>query len=361
MGTFALFRKFSPRFTRCYVRYQHVDSSKLFLTEFGDPAKVVKKEEFALQLADMASKQVLVKMLQAPINPADINTIQGVYGVKPNLPFTLGNEGFGIIEKAGSEVKNLKVGDWVIPGTNAWGTWRSYALEEEKNLIKIPNDLDPAMAATLAVNPCTAFRMLQDFETLSKGDTVLQNAANSAVGQNVIQIARHLGFRTVNILRNREGIEKLKQDLQDLGADYVLTEEEFRASKLFKNGELAQPKLVLNCVSGKAVIELVKAMAENGTLVTYGGMSRQPLIVPTSAFIFKNIRLVGYWMTRWNWQHGSNSTERKDMLAMLCNMAKQGSLVAPKHEFVPLDSFQEALARSCDTTRFHETKLIFKF
>lgn len=58
MGTFALFRKFLPRFTRCYVRYQHVDSSKLFLTEFGDPAKVVKKEEFALQLADMASKQV---------------------------------------------------------------------------------------------------------------------------------------------------------------------------------------------------------------------------------------------------------------------------------------------------------------
>lgn len=254
--------------------------------------------------------QVLIKMIQSPINPADINTIQGVYGVKPNLPFTLGNEGFGSVEKIGSEVKNLKVGDWVIPGTNAWGTWRTHALEEEKNLLKIPNDIDPAMAATLAVNPGTAYRMLKDFEKLNKGDIVLQNAANSAVGQHVIQIAHHLGFRTVNILRNREGIDKLKQELKDLGADYVLTDEEFRSSKLFKNGDLAPPKLVLNCVSGKAVIELVKAMADNATLVTYGGMSRQPLVVPTSAFIFKNIRLVGYWMTRWNWKHGVESPER---------------------------------------------------
>ena len=159
------------------------------------------------------------------------------------------------------------------------------------------------MAATLAVNPCTAYRMLKDFEHLESGDIVLQNGANSAVGQCVIQIAKHFGYRTVNVVRNRENIYQLKQELSALGADHVLTEEELRSCKLFKNGELAAPKLVLNCVSGKSVIELIKAMADSGTLVTYGGMSRQPLIVPTSAFIFKNIRLVGYWMTRWNWHH----------------------------------------------------------
>ena len=249
-------------------------------------------------------------MIQSPINPADINTIQGVYGVKPPLPFTLGNEGFGCVERVGNDVQNLKVGDWVIPANNAWGTWRTHAIEDEHNLLKIPNDIDPTMAATLAVNPCTAYRMLKDFESLEEGDTVLQNASNSAVGQSVIQIAHHLGYKTVNIVRNRDGIEKLKQALQDLGADYVLTEEELRSSKLFKGGEVPLPKLVLNCVSGKAVIELVKAMAENATLVTYGGMSRQPLVVPTSPFIFKNIRLAGFWMTRWNWQHGACSPER---------------------------------------------------
>lgn len=49
------------------------------------------------------------------------------------------------------------------------------------------------------------------------------------------------------------------------------------------------------------------------------------------------------------------------MLAKLCAMARQGSLRAPKHELVTIDSFQDALARSSDASRFHEAKLIFKF
>ena len=248
-------------------------------------------------------------MMNAPINPADINTIQGVYGATPSLPFTLGNEGLGRVEGVGSGVCQFNVGDWVIPGTNAWGTWRSHAVEKESTLQRISNDIDPVMAATLAVNPCTAYRMLHDFVPLSKDDTVLQNGANSAVGQSVIQICHRLGLRTINIVRKRENIEELKQELIEMGADFVLTEEELRTSTIFKDEKLAQPKLVLNCVSGKGVISLVKAVANGGTIVTYGGMSRQPLVVPTSALIFKDIRLVGYWMTRWNWQH-KNSSER---------------------------------------------------
>ena len=209
-------------------------------------------------------------MINVPINPADINTIQGVYGVKPPLPFILGNEGFGIVEHVGGNVQNLKKGDWVIPATNAWGTWRSYAVDNEKNLQKIPNDIDQVTAATLAVNPCTAYRMLLDYVNLSEGDTVLQNGANSAGGQNVIQISRHIKFCTINIIRNREGIDALKEELKNLGADYVFTDEEFKSSKIFK--QIPPPKLVLNCVSGKGVIDLVKAVAENGTIVTYGGI-----------------------------------------------------------------------------------------
>lgn len=72
--------------------------------------------------------------------------------------------------------------------------------------------------------------MLHDFVSLNKGDVIIQNGANSACGQNVIQLARILGYQTVNIIRNRPepDLENLKNHLKSLGARYVLTEEELR-------------------------------------------------------------------------------------------------------------------------------------
>jgi trans-2-enoyl-CoA reductase len=60
-------------------------------------------------------------MLAAPINPADLNMIEGVYGVKPKLPAIGGNEGVGTIIGVGSAVKGLSVNDNVIPATPGLG------------------------------------------------------------------------------------------------------------------------------------------------------------------------------------------------------------------------------------------------
>lgn len=54
-----LFSKFSPRISLKYVRHQHISASKLFLDEFGDPAKVVKKEDFTLDVPEMRTSQVI--------------------------------------------------------------------------------------------------------------------------------------------------------------------------------------------------------------------------------------------------------------------------------------------------------------
>jgi trans-2-enoyl-CoA reductase len=72
-------------------------------------------------VGEPSDNQVLVKMLAAPINPADINMIQGVYGIKPKLPAIGGNEGVGVIEKVGKNVKKLQKGDRVIPANPGFG------------------------------------------------------------------------------------------------------------------------------------------------------------------------------------------------------------------------------------------------
>lgn len=70
--------------------------------------------------------------------------------------------------------------------------------------------MDTVEASMFNVNPCTAYRMLKDFVALKPGDTVIQNGANSAVGQLVIQLCKIWGIKTVNIVRDRPDIENLK-------------------------------------------------------------------------------------------------------------------------------------------------------
>ena len=143
----------------------------LIYEEFGEPSKVLKKCELKDQIdGPLESRQVLIAYKASPINPADINTIQGVYAVKPKLPAIGGNEGVAEVIKVGPEVTDMKVGDRVMPSISASGTWRTYAVMNSTDVMKIDPQLDVLSAAQLSVNPCTAFRMLKDYVQLDKGN-----------------------------------------------------------------------------------------------------------------------------------------------------------------------------------------------
>lgn len=78
-----------------------------------------------------------MKFLVAPVNPADINLVQGVYPVKVELPATGGIEGVGEVVQVGSQVTSLKPGDRVIPNSEGFGTWRSYGVVKQDILYKV--------------------------------------------------------------------------------------------------------------------------------------------------------------------------------------------------------------------------------
>lgn len=80
----------------------------------------------------------------------------------------------------------------------------------------------------ISSNVSTAWRLLNDFVKLNPGDTVIQNGGNSAAGQNVVQICKAIGLTSVNIVRDRPDIDELKAYLENIGAHYVLTEQELR-------------------------------------------------------------------------------------------------------------------------------------
>ncbi|XP_022519096.1 enoyl-[acyl-carrier-protein] reductase, mitochondrial [Astyanax mexicanus] len=297
-----------------------------------------------LPMPGLNKRSVRVKMLAAPVNPADINMIQGTYPILCPLPAVGGNEGLGEVLEVGDEVNTLRPGDWVVPVDAGFGTWRTEAVCGEDDLITVPKDITVMGAATIAVNPCTAYRMLHDFHTLTPGSTVIQNGANSAVGQAVIQIAAAMQIRTINIIRDRPNCAELVKELQALGADYVLTEEEVMSSGLqhiFQ--EVPKPRLGLNCVGGISGGLVLSNLDYGGTLVTYGGMAKKPVHIPAKSLIFKNISLRGFWMTQWKRNHRQDKALLRSMLDSLCELVRSGYLRPPNCIQTPFPQYTKAL------------------
>ena len=267
--------------------------------------------------------QVTLRLLAAPLNPADVNQIQGVYPSKPPFQSNLGtsepsavagNEGAFEVIATGANVKNLSKGDWVVMKQTGQGTWRTHAQMDESQLIKIENKdgLSPLQISTVSVNPVTAYRMIKDFcnwDWMRTGEEwLIQNGANSGVGRAAIQLARDWGIKTLNVVRERETPEKtdvLKQELRELGATAVVTEAELlsgdfknKVNELTRNGK--EPiRLALNCVGGKSATALAKTLAPGSHLVTYGAMSKQPVSLPSGLLIFKNLAFDGFWVSKW--------------------------------------------------------------
>ena len=168
-----------------------------------------------------AAGEVIVKMRAAPINPADLNQIEGKYPVRAELPATPGFEGAGIVAEVRRDVTNVNAGALVILPHNV-GTWRDAVAVKADELVVVPAGIEPVHAAMLKINPMTAWRLLHDYVDLARGDWLIQNAANSAAGRAVIQIAHELGYKTVNVVRRSELIGELRAE----GGDVVLVDSE---------------------------------------------------------------------------------------------------------------------------------------
>lgn len=292
--------------------------------QFGKPLEVLRLEE--LELPPLKQNEVRLKMLAAPVNPADLNLIEGTYGVKPPLPAVPGIEGCGEVVESASP--DFAVGDRAIILRRA-GSWATHVQIDAASLFKLPSGLDPVQAAMLKVNPATAWRLLTGFGTPEKGSWVVQNAANSAVGRCVIALAKQLGLHTINLVRRAE----LFDELEAWGADVVALDED---AALAEHGDKV-PVLAFNCVGGESALRLMNLLAPGGTHITYGAMARRPLTVPNGLLIFKNLNLRGLWITKW-----IESASPEEIWEVYGRLATSG-LHMPVDRLVPLADYPEAL------------------
>jgi trans-2-enoyl-CoA reductase len=303
--------------------------------EHGKPQDVLRLEE--IEVGAPSAGEVQIKLLAATINPSDFGMIGGTYGRLPELPATAGREGVGEVVAVGEGVDSSLLGQRVrFPESGAWTDLANAKAEE---LWPIPGDIPLELAAMAFVNPPTAWRLLRD-SYLQRGDWVIQNAGNSAVGIFVVQMARHLGLNTISIVRRPEVIEPLKA----LGAQHVFLDDNDYLKKIEEVTGGKKPQLALNMVGGESAIRLIKSLANGGRLVTFGGASADTVRFPTRYFIFNDVVCKGFWMDRW---YRTNSRERINiMLSKIYALMRDGTIKAIVEGRYPLSQFQAAVEKA---------------
>lgn len=163
----------------------------IVVKEFGAPE--------AMQLTEVPTPkpgpgQVLVRVHAAGINPVDTYLRAGTYAKLPQLPFTPGSDGAGVIEQTGDGVKAFAPGQrvWFL-GTST-GSYAEYALCRETEVHPLPDNVSFAQGAAVGVPYLTACRGLVFRAAAQKGETVLIHGATGGVGSAAVQLARARGL-----------------------------------------------------------------------------------------------------------------------------------------------------------------------
>jgi mitochondrial enoyl-[acyl-carrier protein] reductase / trans-2-enoyl-CoA reductase len=316
----------------------------------GNPPEVLRVESQATPTP--GPDEAVVQMRAAPINPADLNQIEGKYPVRPAFPATPGFEGAGIVVDLGSDAKNIARGALVILPHNV-GTWRETVAVKAAELVMVPAGIEPLHAAMLKINPMTAWRLLHDYVDLQKGEWLIQNAANSAAGRAVIQIAHELGYKTVNVVRRAELIDELRAE----GGDAVMVDGEDLREEVKNTTGGAPIRLGLNAVGGESALRLANCLASGSTMVTFGAMSLQPLKIPNGLLIFKDLRFRGIWINKW--YDNATPGQRMEAFRPLFEMAKRGLLKPKVEKAYPLSDVKVAVTHAAQDKR--SGKIIFEF
>jgi trans-2-enoyl-CoA reductase len=299
-----------------------------------------------------AVDEAIVEMRAAPINPADLNAIEGKYPGRRKLPAVPGFEGAGVVVDLGADVKTVTIGALVILPHNV-GTWREALAVKASELVAVPPEIEPVYAAMLKINPMTAWRLLHDYVGLKPDNWLIQNAANSAAGRAVIQIAHELAYKTVNVVRRPELIDELRAE----GGDVVLVDGENLREEV-RNATSGAPILLgLNAVGGESALRLANCLAPGSTMVTFGAMSLQPLKIPNGLLIFKDLRFRGIWINKW--YDNATMQERMEAFRALFEMAKRGLLKTKVEKAYPIDEAKAAVTHAGQGKR--SGKIIFEF
>lgn len=323
--------------------------------KFGVPAEVLAVAE--TPELQPARGEVRVRMKLAPINPSDLMTIRGEYGRRPAMPATPGYEGCGVVDAVGggliAKFRGLKPGRRVAVLHGAGGSWQQSVVLSARHVVPAPDDIPDEQIASFFVNPATALIMTQRVLQVPRGGWLLQTAAGSALGQMVIRLGKHLGFKTINLVRRAEQIAELKK----IGADEViaLPDENYLERVHALTGEGV--RYAIDCVGGTMGLEAAKALAPGGRLLLFGTLSSEPIPLPSRLLIAGQKSIEGFWLS--DWVKGQGVLSMLKLFREINSLLRAGVLTTPVQEIFPMDRIGDAVRAAEKGAR--QGKILLRF
>ena len=235
-----------------------------------------------LELKDIAlgkpeNDEVTIEHKAIGLNYIDIYHRSGLYPLK--LPTGIGAEGAGIIKEVGSNVKEFNLGDKVAYAGTPLGAYSTHRNYPTKNLVKVPDNIDLEVSATLMTRGLTTFYLLHKTYPVKSGQTILFHAAAGGVGQIFGQWAKTLGCTLIGTVGADEKIQKAKA----YGYDHIINynKENFSEKVLEITSGKGVP-VVYDGVGKNTFEDSLKCLCTRGMMVSFGNASGalSPIDVP---------------------------------------------------------------------------------
>ncbi len=237
------------------------------IRQFGPP-EVLTYEEFARP--EPSKGEALVQLEAIGVNYTDIYSRIGLY--PSELPFTMGQEGAGVVLSVGRDVTEVTVGDRVAY-TGVAGAYAEYAVAPAWRLVKVPAGVDMKVAASILLQGMTAHYLSHDTYPLKSGKRALIHAGAGGVGGLLIQMSKQLGAFVIATASSEAKAAIAREAGADLAIIY--TKEDFEEG--VKGITKSQGVDVVYDSVGKTTFEKsVRCLAQRGCLVSYGQSSGYP-------------------------------------------------------------------------------------
>jgi NADPH:quinone reductase-like Zn-dependent oxidoreductase len=245
---------------------------------------------------DPGPGQILVRIAASPVNPSDLMTLKGEYGIGADYPFIPGLEGSGVVVAAGSGLMaRWLMGKRVALATGEGGMWADYAVVDAARALPLPEGVSLGAGAMSAVNPLTAIALLA---LARKGGhwSVVSTGAGGQLGRMIRKRAREKGVKVINIVRRAEQVAQLQAE----GARYVLNSSDARFDE-----DLAQLCRDLRCrmafdaVGGEMTGRLVAALRPGSEVLVYGALEQSAIQLHPGKLIFREATVRGFWLSKW--------------------------------------------------------------